>query len=69
MISRLLMSVSQNEIERTSERTKIGLAGSIKNGIFDDNDNQIVNDVARKIKPVDELDNAKTKKKNNMELK
>ncbi len=32
MISRLLMSVSQNEIERTSERTKIGMAGAIKNG-------------------------------------
>ena len=32
MISRLLMSVSQNEIERTSERTKIGLAGAIKTG-------------------------------------
>ena len=32
MISRLLMSVSQNEIERTSERTKIGLAGEIKQG-------------------------------------
>lgn len=32
MISRLLMSVSQNEIERTSERTKIGLSGAIKNG-------------------------------------
>lgn len=32
MISRLLMSVSQNEIERTSERTKIGLAGAIKMG-------------------------------------
>lgn len=30
MISRLLMSVSQNEIERTSERTKIVLAGAIK---------------------------------------
>lgn len=26
------MSVSQNEIERTSERTKIGLAGAIKMG-------------------------------------
>ncbi len=32
MISRLLMSVSQNEIERTSERTKVGMAGAIKNG-------------------------------------
>ena len=32
MVSRLLMSVSQYEIERTSERTKIGLAGAIKMG-------------------------------------
>ena len=32
MISRLLMSVSQNEIERTSERTKVGMAGAIKTG-------------------------------------
>ena len=32
MISRLLMSVSQNEIEKTSERTKIGMAGAIKSG-------------------------------------
>lgn len=32
MISRLLMSVSQNEIERTSERTKVRLAGAIKCG-------------------------------------
>ncbi|MBQ2947335.1 MAG: recombinase family protein [Bacilli bacterium] len=30
MISRIMMSVSQNEIERTSERTKIGMAGAIK---------------------------------------
>lgn len=30
MISRIMMSVSQNEIERTSERTKIGLVGAIK---------------------------------------
>ncbi len=32
MISRILTSVSQQEIERTSERTKIGLAGAIKAG-------------------------------------
>lgn len=32
MVARLLMSVSLNEIERTSERTKIGLAGAIKQG-------------------------------------
>ena len=32
MITRIMMSVSQNEIERTSERTKIGLAGAIKKG-------------------------------------
>lgn len=32
MITRIMMSVSQNEIERTSERTKIGLSGAIKKG-------------------------------------
>ncbi|MDD2208520.1 MAG: recombinase family protein [Bacilli bacterium] len=32
LVTRLLMSVSQNEIERTSERTKVGLAGAIKVG-------------------------------------
>ena len=32
MVARLLTTVSQNEIERTSERTKIGLAGAIKEG-------------------------------------
>ena len=32
MISRILTCVSQNEIERTSERTKVGLAGAIKAG-------------------------------------
>ncbi len=32
MVSRIMMSVSQNEIERTSERTKIGMVGAIKKG-------------------------------------
>ena len=32
LVSRLLMSVSQNEIERTSERTKMCMAGAIKQG-------------------------------------
>ncbi|MBQ7239872.1 MAG: recombinase family protein [Bacilli bacterium] len=32
MVARIMMSVSQGEIERTSERTKIGLAGAIKCG-------------------------------------
>lgn len=32
MVSRLMMTVSQNEIERTSERTKIEMEGAIKDG-------------------------------------
>ena len=32
MITRIMISVSQNEIERTSERTKVGLSGAIKEG-------------------------------------
>ena len=39
------------------------------NGIFDDNDNRIVNDVSRAIKTVDELNKINIKKKNNFELK
>ena len=37
MVARLLTTVSQNEIERTSERTKIGLAGAIKVGNIPNN--------------------------------
>ena len=32
IVSRIMMSVSQNEIERTSERTVIGLVGAVKEG-------------------------------------
>ena len=32
LVARMLTSVSQNEIERTSERTKFGLSGAIKEG-------------------------------------
>jgi len=32
LVIRLLTSVSQNEIERTSERTKVGMCGAIKEG-------------------------------------
>ncbi len=32
MVMRIMTSVSQNEIERTSERTKFGMVGAIKNG-------------------------------------
>ncbi|MFI3261071.1 MAG: recombinase family protein [bacterium] len=32
MVLRIITSVSQNEIEKCSERTKVGLAGAIKNG-------------------------------------
>ena len=32
MVTRIMMSVSQNKIERTSERTKVGMAGAIKKG-------------------------------------
>ena len=37
-----------------------------RNGIFDDNDNEIANDIARKVKTIDEITNSKNyKKKNN----
>ena len=36
-----------------------------RNGIFDDNDNEIANDVARKVKTVDEINNSKNNRKRN----
>ena len=37
-----------------------------KNGILDDNDNEIANNVKRKIKTLDEIANLKDKKKNDI---
>ena len=37
-----------------------------KNGIFDDNDNEIVTDVKRKVKTIDEISKLKDKKKNDI---
>ena len=60
----------QNKIGFDSdEKYKYVSEDLYKNGIFDDNDNQIANDVRKTIKTTNELNNAKTKKKNNMELK
>ena len=37
-----------------------------RNDIFDDNDNEIANDITRKVKTVDEINNSKKyRKKNN----
>ena len=40
-----------------------------KNGIFTDDENEIANNLARKVKPKENIDTSKTKKKNNYELK
>ena len=40
-----------------------------KNGIFTDDENEIANNIARKVKPKDNMEQAKNKKKNNFELK
>ena len=36
-----------------------------RNGIFDDNDNEIANDIARKVKTIDEINNSKNNRKRN----
>ena len=36
-----------------------------RNGIFDDNDNEIANNIARKVKTVDEINNSKNNRKKN----
>ena len=40
-----------------------------KNGLFTDDENVIANNIARKIKPKENIEQAKNKKKNNFELK
>ena len=63
---RKLIKHFQNKISfDKDEKYKYVSDDLYKNGIFDDNDNQIVNDVRRTIKPADELNNSNIKKKNN----
>ena len=40
-----------------------------KTGIFTDDEDEIANNIARKIKPKENIEQAKNKKKNNFELK
>ena len=46
------------------ENYKIVSDDLYKNGIFDDNDNEIANNVRRKVKTIDEIVNLKDRKKN-----
>ena len=67
---RNLMKHFQNKIGfDKDEKYKYVSDDLYKNGIFDDNDNRIVNNVSREVKTVDELNNTNIKKKNNFELK
>ena len=50
------------------ENYKIVSDDLYKNGIFTDDENEIANNIARKVRPKEELEN-KSKKKNNYELK
>lgn len=40
-----------------------------KNGIFTDDENEIANDITRKVEPKEDIEKSKTKKKDNFELK
>ena len=40
-----------------------------RNGIFTDDENEIANNIVRKVKPKENIDTSTTKKKNNYELK
>lgn len=63
---RSLMKQFQNKIGfDKDEHYKYVSDDLYKNGIFDDNDNEIANNVKRKVKTTDEIANLKDKKKNN----
>ena len=51
------------------ENYKIVSNDLYKNGIFDNNDNEIANNIARKVKPKQDIEQTKNKKKDNFELK
>ena len=51
------------------ENYKIVSEDLYKNGIFDNNDNEIANNIARKVKPKEDIEKSKNKKKDNYELK
>ena len=60
-----LMKQFQNKIGfEKNEHYKYVSDDLYKNGIFDDNDNEIANNVRKKIKTLDEIANLKDKKKN-----
>ena len=51
------------------ENYKIVSNDLYKNGIVDNNDNEIANNIARKVKPKQDIEQTKNKKKDNFELK
>ena len=51
------------------ENYKIVSDDLYKNGIFDNNDNEIANNIYRKVKPKEDIEKSKNKKKDNYELK
>ena len=51
------------------ENYKIVSDDLYKNGIFTDDENEIANNIDRKVKPKENIEQAKNKKKNNFELK
>ena len=60
----------QNKINWDNDKSFIEVAKDLfTNKIFDSNEYEIVNDARKKVKPIDEIEAMKDKKKNNMELK
>lgn len=51
------------------ENYKIVSKDLYKNGIFTDDENEIANDITRKVEPKENIEKSKTKKKDNFELK
>ena len=51
------------------ESYKIVSKDLYKNGIFTDDENEIANDITRKVEPKEDIEKSKTKKKDNFELK
>ena len=64
----LFVSFLANEVKNNNQNYKIVSDELYKNGIFDDNDNEIANNIYRKVTIPDENKNNKLKKKNDYNL-
>ena len=65
LVIRFILIKFADKNQNNDEKYKYVSDDLYRNGIFDDNDNEIANNIARKVKTVDEINNSKNNRKKN----